>query len=70
MKAKYFVLQKYPNACHFRMIDNPRRQTSSVIIKDYTKGDLKIFENHGAENESKAWTNAKRQILKETTTKQ
>lgn len=61
MKAKDFVLSKYPNAYTIGTIDNPRRQTSTVVIK----GDngLEIFPNEGATTASKAWTNAKKSIL-------
>lgn len=68
MKAKNFVLSRYPNATAFPMIDNRRGQTSYVIIKhgafeDFPKIDLEIFSNEGAETASKAWTNAKKEIL-------
>lgn len=73
MKAKDFVLSKYPNASHFRMIDNPRMQTSSVILKhgSYQEHyqarafEMEIFPNEGAETASKAWTNAKKFIIQE-----
>ncbi|MEB0262911.1 hypothetical protein [Mucilaginibacter sp. 10I4] len=61
MIAKEFVLSKYPKAYSYGMIDNPRRQTSTVIIKSDT--GLEIFPNEGATNSSKAWTNAKKAIL-------
>ena len=69
MKAKEFVLKHYPTACHFRMIDNYNRQTSSVIMKGVEYG-LEIFTNHAATYEGKAWTNARKEIelqLKQTT---
>lgn len=60
MKAKDFVLGKYPNAYPCGMIDNARRQTSTVIVKG--NHGLEIFPNEGATNASKAWTNAKKHI--------
>lgn len=62
MKAEEFVKQHYPKAIAFPMIDNLRRQTSYVIVKG-TVG-LEIFENYGATTASKAWTNAKKDLLK------
>jgi len=61
MKSKDFVLSHYPNAYTYGMIDNARRQTSTVVIK----GNLgtEIFPNEGARNASKAWTNAKKAII-------
>lgn len=66
MKAKEFVLSKYPNAYSYGMIDNSRQQTSTVIIKDV--GDWQIFPNDGATNANKAWANAKKSILKDEQT--
>ena len=65
MKAKDFVLGHYSNAYAYGMIDNARRQTSTVIVKGVT--GLEIFPNEGATNASKAWTNAKKEILKTIT---
>lgn len=65
MKAIEFVKLKYPNALAFPSIDNYRRQTSYVIIKDYTTGSNEIFPNEGATTASKAWTNAKKHIISE-----
>lgn len=61
MKAKDFVLSKFPNAFPYGMIDNARRQTSVVIVKGDNGNE--IFPNEGARNASKAWTNAKKYIL-------
>lgn len=63
MKAKDFVRSKYPNSQQFPMIDNQRRQTSYVIIKEL--GSMNIFTNEGATTAYKAWTNAKNEILKD-----
>lgn len=60
MKAKDFVLSKYQNAFTYGMIDNARRQTSTVVVKGNSSG---IFPNKGAKNASKAWTNAKKYII-------
>lgn len=71
MKAKEFVLSRYPNATAFPSIDNHRRQTSYVILKygtyqqNVVSGNFEIFTNEGATNASKAWTNAKKEIIKE-----
>lgn len=73
MKAKDFVLSKYPNATAFPSIDNRRGQTSYVILKygsysdhiDARTFEMEIFPNEGAETASKAWTNAKKHILSE-----
>lgn len=43
MKAKNFVLSKHPNAYSWGMIDNARRQMSTVIIKGGF--GLEIFPN-------------------------
>jgi len=75
MKAKDFVLSKYPHAVAFPSIDNRRRQTSYVILKhgsykehhDAGAFNMEIFTNEGATTSSKAWTNAKKEILKEET---
>lgn len=69
MKAKDFVKSKYPCAASFPMIDNAREQTSYVILKygefgNWMKTGLEIFPNEGATTESKAWTNAKKEIIK------
>jgi delta-aminolevulinic acid dehydratase/porphobilinogen synthase len=61
MKAKDFVLSKYPNAGYFPMIDNRRRQTSYVICNMDGSGEFII--NNGARTASKAWTDAKKAIL-------
>ena len=63
MKAKEFVLSKYPDAFSYRMIDNARRQMSIIIVKG--NNGLEIFPNEGARNASKAWTNAKKAIIAE-----
>ena len=68
MKAIDFVKTHYPNATAFPSIDNGRRQTSYVILKhgafrDWTEVGLEIFPNEGATTASKAWSNAKKQIL-------
>jgi hypothetical protein len=62
MKAKDFVLSKYPKAFSYGMIDNARRQSSTVIVKGNFGAE--IFPNEGAINASKAWTNAKKYLLK------
>jgi len=72
MKAKDFVLLHYPNAAAFPSIDNHRMQTSYVILKhgtyrehhDSGNFNMEIFTNEGATTASKAWTNAKKEILK------
>ena len=61
MKAKEYVLIKYPNSFAYPMIDNARNQTSYVIIESYKAG-LGIFPNEGAKTASKAWTNAMKHI--------
>lgn len=61
MKAKDFVLSKFPKAFSYGMIDNERRQTSTVIVKGIA--GFEIFPNEGATNASKAWTNAKKHII-------
>jgi hypothetical protein len=63
MKAIDFVKQKYPEAFPFPMIDNPRRQTSYVIIKGL-RGirATEYIVNNGARNASKAWTDARKYI--------
>lgn len=71
MKAKDFVLSKFPNATSFPSIDNRRQQTSYVILKhgsfqeNYLSGNfnMEIFTNEGTTTASKAWTNAKKEIL-------
>lgn len=71
MKAKDFVLSKYPNATPFPAIDNRRMRTSYVILKhgsyaDHYKAgafEMETFPNEGAKTASKAWTNAKNHIL-------
>ena len=65
MKGKDFVLSHYPKAFTWGMIDNARRQTSTVVIKG--NNGLEIFPNEGATNASKAWTNAKKALLLELT---
>ena len=72
MKAIDFVKSKYPNATSFPMIDNRRMQTSYVILKygsfsDWPTVGLEMFNNEGSKTASKAWTNAKREILKAET---
>jgi hypothetical protein len=69
MKAIDFVRSKYPKASAFHMIDNRRRQMRYVILKhgtfqDWTIVGTEIFPNEGARTASKAWTNAKKEILK------
>ena len=69
MKAKDFVKSRYPCATAFPMIDNARMQTSYVILKygefeSWMETGLEIFTNEGATTESKAWTNAKKEITK------
>lgn len=74
MKAKEFVLSKYPNATAFPSIDNARRQTSYVILKHGSFSEhyaaqvfeMPIFPNEGAATASKAWTNAKKAIIANT----
>ena len=68
MKAKEFVKSKYPKAFAFSMIDNLRGRNSYVILK--ALGNLEIFNNEGATTESKAWTNAKKQIIAEQLTEE
>lgn len=63
MKAKEFVRSKYPESQQYPMIDNYRKQTSYVIIK--ASGSMDIFTNEGAKTASKAWVNAKKEILKD-----
>ena len=60
MRAIDFVKSHYPDAIVYAMIDNKRRQTSYVILK----APFEIFTNEGATTASKAWTNAKKEILK------
>lgn len=62
MKAIDFVKSRFPGAHNFAMIDNPRLQTSQVILKGMAF-ELEIFPNEGATTASKAWTNAKNHIL-------
>lgn len=62
MKAKEFVLSKYPNALPYSMIDNRRGKNSYVILKGIPHG-LDIFPNKHADTASKAWTNAKKHII-------
>lgn len=63
MKAKDFVKQKFPEAIAFPMIDNAREQTSYVILKGTTYG-LEYITNEGATTASKAWTDAKKFLIK------
>lgn len=67
MRAKDFVLSKYPGACAFPMIDNLRRQTLYVILKGVGHG-LEYITNEGATTASKAWTDAKKYLQKEEST--
>lgn len=74
MKAKEFVLSKYPNATPFPMIDNRREQTSYVILKHgaystFSETGLDIFQNKGAKTASKAWANAKNEIFNNSVNK-
>lgn len=62
MKAKEFVRAKYPESWAVPMIDNPRHQTSYVILKGGKFG-LEIITNEGATTSSKAWTDAKKYII-------
>jgi hypothetical protein len=64
MKAKEFVMSKYPKAFAFPMIDNPKGQTSYVIVKGEDHF-LEILPNEGATTASKAWTNAKNFLIKQ-----
>lgn len=65
MKAKDFVKEKYPDAFAFPMIDNRRRQKSYVILKGAAEYGLEFITNEGATTASKAWTDAKKFIIKE-----
>lgn len=61
MTSKQFVRNKYPTSIQFPVIDNHRKQTSYVIIKQI--GDTDILPNRGATTASKAWTNARKDIV-------
>lgn len=65
MKAKDFVLQKFPDAYAYPMIDNYRRRTSYIIMNGAKWDGVNaiMFPNEGATTASKAWTNAKKHIL-------
>lgn len=62
MTAKDFVKNIFPKAFSMPIIDNARRQTSFVIIKN--DGSHEFIVNNGATHSSKAWTDAKKEIIK------
>ncbi len=64
MKAKDFVLSKYPDAVSFRWVYDNRLMRPTYCILDSSKGLSILFYNpNGSNSESAAWTFAKKQIL-------
>lgn len=61
MKAKEFVLSKYPDAFHTQMINHKLNKWEYVILKG--DGGIELITKDGADTASKAWTKAKNHIL-------